>query len=82
MYCPNSNVFDEDQEADIELIYLPDLIDRNIVEFVYDTDDSSQASSNAYSQLPVHDMRGDEDDDRLVHDDVSCTGSENDMNDE
>ena len=49
LHCTNSNVFDEGQEADIELIDLPDLIERNSVELEDDDDDSSQASSNASS---------------------------------
>ena len=80
MHFPNSNVFDEGQEADIELIDLPDLIDRNSVALYDDGDDSSQASSNASSQSSAQDMSGDEDDDRLVHDDVSCMGSEKNLN--
>ena len=74
LHCPISNVFDEGQEADIELINLPDLIDRKSVELDDDDDDSSQTSSNVSSKLLAQDMSGDEDDDRLVHDDVSCKG--------
>ena len=79
MQCPNSNVFDEGQEVDIDLIDLPDSINRD--ELYDDNDDSSQASRNSSSQSSAQDMSGDEDDERLVHDDVSCTGPEKDLND-
>ena len=82
MQCPNSNVFDKGQEADIELINFLDLINMNGAELDNDDDDSSQASSNASSQSSAQDMSGDEDDERLVHDDLICTGSEKDLNDE
>ena len=81
-HCPNSNVFDEGQEAGIELIDLPDLIDRDSVELNDTDDDSSQASSNASSQSLSQDRGGDEDDERLVHDDLRYTGSEKDLTDE
>ena len=80
LHCRNSNVFDEGKEADIELIDIPDLIDMDSVELDDYYKDSYQASSNASSQLSAHDMSGDEDDDMLVHHDVSCTGSEKDKN--
>ena len=60
LHCPNSNVFDEGKEADIDLIDLPDLIDRNIVDFDDGDHDSSQASSDVSSQSSAQNMRGDE----------------------
>ena len=76
LQCTNSNVFDEGQEVDIDLIYLLHLIYRNSVELYNDDDDSFQASSNASLQYSSQDMSGYEDDARLVRDDVSYMGSE------
>ena len=81
-HCTDDNLFDEGQEVDIELICLPDLINRNSVNLDDDDDHSSQASSDVSSQSLSLEMSADKDDQRLVHDDVRCMGSVNDLDKE
>ena len=49
LHCPNINVVDEGQEADIDRIDLPDLIDRNSVELDDDDDDD-----DSFRHLVMH----------------------------
>ena len=75
----DGNIFYEGQEVYIDLIVLSKITHMNIAH-TFNGDDSSHKSTDASSQLSAPKMSDDEDEMRLVNDDVGGDGSRNDLN--